>query len=67
MEAIKSGDVILPTQQSDGTLGPSLLIRCVTRPDKHLEVLLQRLGLELPNHLQRRRLPAAAMAVMCRV
>jgi hypothetical protein len=53
MAAVKSGDVILPTRASDGSAGPTLMIRCVTRPDEHTEVLLNRLGIELPNHLKR--------------
>jgi transposase len=57
MAAVKSGDVILPTRADDGSPGPTLMIRCVTRPDQHTEVLLNRLGITLPNHLQRRRLP----------
>jgi len=50
---IKSGDVILPTKNADGSTGRELLIRCVTWPDEHVAVLLDRLGLELPNHLKR--------------
>lgn len=63
LAAVKSGDVILPTRATDGSTGPTLMIRCVTRPDAHTEVLLNRLGIELPNHLKRQRLtiPAAAM------
>jgi len=63
LRAIQSGEVVLPTRQADGSAGPSLLIRCVTRPDEHMEVLLGRLGLELPHHLRRSWLgtiPAAA-------
>ena len=66
LRAIQSGEVILPTRQSDGSAGPELLIRCVTRPDEHVEVLLGRLGLELPNHLKRTwlgSLPAEASPV----
>jgi hypothetical protein len=36
------------------------MIRCVTRPDKHTEVLLNRLGIQLPNHLKRHRLTQPA-------
>lgn len=50
---IKCGDVRLPTRQADGSSGATLQIRCVTRPDKHGEILLERLGLELPNQLRR--------------
>lgn len=63
MSAVKSGDVILPTRTNDGSTGPTLMIRCVMRPDAHTEVLLNRLGIELPNHLKRERLamPTAAL------
>jgi transposase len=67
MKTIKSGDVALPTRNADGTAGSTLVIRCVTRPDKHVEVLLNRLGLDLPNHIKRYRLeqktPAIAIGV----
>ena len=53
LKAVHSGDVILPTGNADGTVGRDLLIRCVTQPDKHVAVLLDRLGLQLPNHLKR--------------
>src|SRR5271165_4372622 len=53
LSTIKSADVLLPTRQSDGSNGTTLVIRCVTRPDEHQEVLLGRLGIELPNHLKR--------------
>jgi transposase len=55
-EKIKAGDVDLPTRHPDGTSGPTLRIRCVTQPDRHVAVLLDRLGLSLPNHLSRQRL-----------
>ena len=58
MKTIKSGEVSLPTRNADGTPGATLVIRCVTRPDKHVEVLLNRLGLDLPNHIRRYRLEA---------
>ena len=63
LAAVKSGDVILPTRANDGSPGPTLMIRCVTRPDAHADVLLNRLGIELPNHLKRERLtmPVPAM------
>jgi transposase len=67
MAAIKSGDVVLPTRNADGSPGATLLIRCVTRPDKHVEVLLDRLGMILPSHLKRYRLQVAAPAVTCAV
>lgn len=53
---------MLPTRTPDGAPGATLLIRCVTRPDTHVEVLLNRLGVELPNHLKRQRLTAAVAA-----
>ena len=56
LAAVKSGDVLLPTRNADGSTGPTLLIRCVTRPDEHTAVLLNRLGIDLPNHLKRERL-----------
>jgi len=62
LAAVKSGDVLLPTRNADGSTGSTLMIRCVTRPDEHTAVLLNRLGIELPNHLKRQRLELAAMA-----
>jgi len=44
---IQSADVILPT-----TDGRQLRVRCVTRPEKALSLLLDRLGLELPKRLR---------------
>lgn len=68
MKTIKTGDVHLPTRNPDGTPGETLVIRCVTRPDAHVAVLLNRLGIELPNHLKRCRLPViAGTAQMCAV
>ena len=58
LAAVKSGDVLLPTRNPDGSAGATLMIRCVTRPDEHTQVLLNRLGLDLPNHLKRQRLQA---------
>ena len=55
---IKSGDVVLPTRNPDGSQGTSLVVRCVTQPEEHLAVLLHRLGLKLPLQLTRFRLPA---------
>ena len=43
---IKLVDVVMPTR--DGT---EIRRRCVTRPDDHQAILLQRLGLNLPSHL----------------
>jgi transposase len=49
MTRIHSTDVILPTQD-----GRQVRLRCVVRPDRAQAILLQRLGLQLP---QRLRLP----------
>jgi transposase len=43
---IKLVDVIVPTR-----CGREIRRRCVTRPDDHQAILLQRLGLNLPSHL----------------
>ena len=48
---IQSTDVVLPLVD-----GREMRIRCVVRPDKAQGILLQRLGLTLPDRL---RLPAA--------
>ena len=48
---IQSTDVLLPT-----TDGRQLRLRCVTQPEEALQLLLQRLGLDLPKRL---RLPAS--------
>jgi hypothetical protein len=53
LSRVESGDVILPTCNTDGTAGPTLVVRCVTQPEPHLAVLLHRLGLRLPNQLKR--------------
>ena len=50
---IKSGDVVLPTRTSSGRPGKAIHLRCVTQPDKHQTVLLNRLGLALPQRLRR--------------
>lgn len=50
---IKSGDVVLPTRSSDGRPGKTVRLRCVTTPDEAQKVLLNRLGLTLPQHLRR--------------
>jgi len=44
---IQSADVILPT-----TSGQAVRLRCVVRPDKAQSILLQRLGLTLPERLR---------------
>ena len=60
LTTVKTGDVILPTRSIDGSAGPHLMIRCVTRPDPHTDVLLNRLGIDLPRQLKRQRLALAA-------
>lgn len=40
-------DVVLPTRS-----GVEIRKRCVTRPKDHQAILLQRLGLHLPSHLE---------------
>jgi transposase len=49
---IKSGDVVLPTRNRDGSLGKTLHVRCVTTPDDAQKVLLNRLGLTIPLRLR---------------
>ena len=49
---IKSGDVVLPTVGRDGRPGKTVRVRCVTTPDKAQRVLLNRLGLTLPQRLK---------------
>jgi transposase len=57
--AIQSTDVVLPT-----TDGRELRLRCATQPEKPLQILLQRLGLVIP---QRLRLPAMLEATAFKV
>jgi transposase len=49
---IQSGDVVLPTVTAEGQPGKTVRVRCVTTPDKAQKVLLNRLGLRLPQHLR---------------
>ena len=49
---IKSGDVVLPAQMSDGSRR-MIHLRCVTTPDDAQKALLNRLGLTLPQRLRR--------------
>lgn len=49
---IKSGDVVLPAQSSEGR-PRTIRLRCVTEPDPAQKVLLNRLGLTLPRRLRR--------------
>jgi transposase len=53
---LKSGDVVLPAQNSDGQ-SHRLRLRCVTEPDAAQKVLLARLGIELPRRLRPHQLP----------
>jgi len=55
LRRIQSTDVVLPT---DEPVSRDLRIRCVVRPEKAAQVLLDRLGLELPERLQIRLPPA---------
>ena len=55
---IKSGDVVLPTQNADGRPGQTVRLRCVTMPDAAQKVLLHRLGVTLPTRLRRLDEPA---------
>lgn len=50
---IKSGDVVLPTRSKDGKTNKTVRLRCVTIPDEAQKVLLNRLGLRLPQRLRR--------------
>lgn len=50
---IKSGDVVLPTKSCSGQALQSVRLRCVTTPDEPQRVLLNRLGLNLPQRLRR--------------
>ena len=56
---IQSSDVVLPL--ADGS-GRELRIRCVVRPDRAQALLLDRLGLELPQPL---RAPAQGLRMYC--
>ena len=47
LQAIRLVDVVLPTRT-----GPEFRKRCVSRPTEHQAILLQRLGLSLPTHLE---------------
>ncbi len=49
---IKSGDIVLPAETLDG-VQKQIRLRQVTKPDAAQLVLLQRLGLTLPNRLRR--------------
>jgi len=49
---IKSGDIVLPTRTADGQPGKTVRVRCVTTPDPAQKVLLNRLGLNIPQRLR---------------
>ena len=49
---IKTGDVVLPVQNRDGSAPRTVRLRCVTEPDADQKLLLHRLGLTLPRRLQ---------------
>ena len=51
--AIKSGDVVLPARSRDRQPDKRIRLRCVTTPDAAQKVLLNRLGLPLPQRLRR--------------
>ena len=50
---IKSGDVVLPTRGRPGQPDKQIRLRCVTAADESQKVLLNRLGLILPQRLRR--------------
>ena len=50
---IKSGDVVPPARGRDGQPDKRIRLRCVTAPDAAQKVLLNRLGLTLPQRLRR--------------
>jgi hypothetical protein len=50
---IKSGDVVLPARTADGRISKQIRLRCVVSPDQAQKVLLNRLGLTLPQRLRR--------------
>jgi mRNA-degrading endonuclease toxin of MazEF toxin-antitoxin module len=50
---IKSGDVVLPAQSRSGQPDKRIRLRCVTAADEAQKVLLNRLGLTLPQRLRR--------------
>lgn len=49
---IRSGDVVLPTQNADGRSPRTIRLRCVTEPDAEQKLFLHRLGLTLPRRLR---------------
>jgi transposase len=49
---IKSGDVVLPAENADGSSPRTIRLRCVTEPDADQKLFLHRLGLDLPRRLR---------------
>jgi transposase len=45
-------DVTVPTRKADGSPGPLLHKRCVSRPTDHQAILLHHLGLHLPSRMR---------------
>jgi transposase len=45
---LRTVDVVLPTRE-----GPEIRTRCITQPSEHQKILLQHLGLTVPNHLRK--------------
>jgi len=45
-------DVTVPTRKADGSDGPRLHKRCVSRPTDHQAILLHHLGLHLPSRMR---------------
>ena len=52
LATIKSGDIVLPTQNSKGEEQPDIRLRCVTEPEPAQQVLLNRLGIKFPRRLR---------------
>jgi transposase len=50
---IKSGDVVLPARGRNPQVSKMIRLRCVTTPDEAQKLLLNRLGLRLPQRLRR--------------
>ena len=50
---IKSGDVVLPACGRNAQVSKTIRLRCVTTPDEAQKLLLNRLGLTLPQRLRR--------------
>jgi len=52
LASIKSGDVVLPTENTKGEASKEIRLRCVAEPESLQQVLLNRLGLKLPRRLR---------------